>query len=49
MDSLNLLIDLSQRSGVKIRHEDAARLSTLAGIVAHFRSARTEQTPDGRS
>lgn len=39
MDFLNFMIGLGQLSGVKIREEDAAKLRTLAGLVAYFGSA----------
>ena len=39
MDFLNFMIGLGQHSGVKIREEDAAKLRTLAGLVAYFASA----------
>lgn len=41
MDFLNFLIGLGRRSGLKIRDEDAARLSTLSGIVAYFSGVKT--------
>lgn len=43
MDFLNLVIGLGQRTGRKIRDEDAPRLRTLAGIAAYFgeNAART--------
>lgn len=43
MDFLNFVIGLGQLSGVKIRDEDAARLRTMAGLVAYFASS---QAPD---
>ena len=36
MDFLNFVIGLGERSGVKIPAADAAKLHTLAGLVAYF-------------
>ncbi|HWI83674.1 acyl carrier protein [Ramlibacter sp.] len=36
MDFLNVVIGLSQRSGVNVPDADAPRLATLAGIVRYF-------------
>jgi acyl carrier protein len=36
MDFLNFVIGLGQKTGRKIRDEDAPRLRTLAGIAAYF-------------